>query len=82
MSLRMAVCETFAFKCFLLKKFRYFSLRVRERGEERLRLSDFIISPAGEGRSYAEGAQRDSGACPLHLLCKCGVPASGGVWLI
>ena len=75
MSLRMAVCETFAFKCFLLKKFRYFSLRVRERGEERLRLSDFIISPAGEGRSYAEGAQRDSGAIPLR------VPASGGVWL-
>ena len=53
-----------------------FSLRVRERGEERLRLSDFIISPAGEGRSYAEGAQRDSGAIPLR------VPASGGVWLI
>ena len=86
MSLRMAVCETFAFKCFLLKKFRYFSLLVRERGEERLRLSDFIISPAGEGRSYAEvrtneQARSDaSNACPLHLLCKCGVPARGGVW--
>ena len=40
---------------------------MRERGEERLRLSDFIISPAGEGRSYAEGAQRDSGAIPLRV---------------
>ena len=27
------------------------------------------------GRSYAEGTQRGSDACPLHLLCKCGVPA-------
>ena len=28
-----------------------------------------------EGCSYAEGTQRCSNACPLHLLCKCGVPA-------
>ena len=37
---------------------------------------------AVRGRSYAEGAQRDSNASPLHLLCKCGVPARGGVRLI
>ena len=41
-----------------------------------LRPFRFIKSPAGEGRSYAEGAQRDSNAIPLR------VPASGGVWLI
>ena len=28
-----------------------------------------------------EQARSDaSNACPLHLLCKCGVPARGGVW--
>ena len=40
---------------------------------------DFILSTAVEGCHYAEGAQRDSDASPLHLLCKCGVPARGGV---
>ena len=35
---------------------------------------DLIKSPAGEGRSYEEGAQRDSNAIPLR------VPARGGVW--
>ena len=41
-----------------------------------------IISTAVEGCSYAEvrtneQARSDaSNACPLHLLCKCGVPAS------
>ena len=38
-----------------------------------LRPFRFIKSPAGEGRSYAEGAQRDSNAIPLR------VPARGGV---
>ena len=45
-------------------------------------LSISLNLTAVRGRSYAEGAQRDSGASPLHLLCKCGVPASGGVRLI
>ena len=40
-----------------------------------LRPFRFIKSPAGEGRSYAEGAQRDSNAIPLR------VPACGGVRL-
>ena len=41
-----------------------------------LRPFRFIKSPAGEGRSYAEGAQRDSNAIPLR------VPARGFVRLI
>ena len=46
-----------------------------------LRLLILLYPPAGEGRSYAEvrtneQARSDaSNACPLHLLCKCGVPA-------
>ena len=32
-----------------------------------LRPFRFIKSPAGEGRSYAEGAQRDSNAIPLRV---------------
>ena len=52
-----------------------------------LRLLILLYPPAGEGRSYAEvrtneQARSDaSNACPLHLLCKCGVPARGGVLL-
>ena len=33
------------------------------------------------GAPFSGGTQRGSNACPLHLLCKCGVPASGGVRL-
>ena len=50
-----------------------------------LRLLILLYPPAGEGRSYAEvrtneQARSDaSNACPLHLLCKCEVPARGGV---
>ena len=54
--------------------------------EERLRLSDLIItlrrtSVACSGRILSEvnaneqARSRGSDACPLHLLCKCGVPA-------
>ena len=58
-----------------------------ENGEERLPSFRLIVSTAVESRSYAEvrtneQARSDaSNACPLHLLCKCGVPARGGVWL-
>ena len=50
-----------------------------EKSEKRLRLLILFYRLRSRGRSYAEGAQRDSDACPLHLLCKCGVPACGEV---
>ena len=52
-----------------------FSLPSRrgETGRKSFALSDFIISTAVEGCSYAEGAQRGSDATPLR------VPARGGV---
>ena len=41
---------------------------------ERLPSFRFHYSTA-RGELFAEGTQRGSDACPLHLLCKCGVPA-------
>ena len=64
----------------------YIHLRVGGRGEKTP--SFYLINlTAVRGCSYAEvrtneQARSDaSNACPLHLLCKCGVPARGGVWL-
>ena len=60
MSLRMAVCETFAFKCFLLKKFMFFLTSSEGDRRKDLRLFDFIIplrrtSVACSGRILSEG---------------------------
>ena len=63
----------------------YIHLRVGGRGEKTPSF-DLINLTAVRGCSYAEvrtneQARSDaSNACPLHLLCKCGVPARGGVW--
>ena len=65
----------------------YIHLRVGGRGEKTPSF-DLINLTAVRGCSYAEvrtneQARSDaSNACPLHLLCKCGVPARGGVWFI
>ena len=40
-----------------------------------------IVSSA-EVRTNEQARSDASNACPLHLLCKCGVPARGGVRLI
>ena len=58
-----------------IREFFRFSLPSRrgETGRKSFALSDFIISTAVEGCSYAEGAQRGSDATPLR------VPARGGV---
>ena len=64
----------------------YIHLRVGGRGEKTPSF-DLINLTAVRGCSYAEvrtneQARSDaSNACPLHLLCKCGVPARGGGWL-
>ena len=50
-------------------------LKVRGKSRKSCALSISLYLTAVRGRSYAEGAQRDSSAIPLR------VPASGGVWL-
>ncbi len=45
----------------------------KDEKEKRLTSFDLLYLTAVRGRSYAEGAQRDSGAIPLR------VPATGGV---
>ena len=51
-----------------------FTLDSSEGIEERAALFRFNCSTP-RGALFAEGTQRGSNACPLHLLCKCGVPA-------
>ena len=60
-------------KALSQKFLKFFSFSEKNMKKELEALSDFIVSTAVEGCSYAEGAQRDSDAIPLR------VPACGGV---